>query len=61
MPSQVRYGMTLDDALDLLDLWRDEPPVQWMLQAHWGIKTKPPEAPPSEVPAGAIPNVPFKP
>jgi hypothetical protein len=61
LPSEVRYGMTLDDALDLLDLWREEPPVQWMLQRRWGFARKTPEAPPGEVPAGAIPNIPFKP
>ncbi|MDE2426905.1 MAG: hypothetical protein KGO96_13475 [Elusimicrobia bacterium] len=23
---------------DLQNGWRDHPPVQWMLQAHWGFK-----------------------
>jgi len=43
LPGDVRHGMTLDDVLDLFDLWRDEPPVQWMVQAYLDIKAKPAE------------------
>lgn len=32
--------MTLDEVLDLFDLWRDEPPVQWMVQGYLGITPK---------------------
>ena len=53
--------MTLDDVLDLFDLWRDEPPVQWMVQGYLGIKPRPSEEAPLAVPVGAIPNIPFKP
>lgn len=45
LPSDVRYGMTLDDALDLFDLWRDEPPVQWMVQSYLGVRAHNAETP----------------
>lgn len=45
MPGEVRHGMTLDDVLDLLDLWRDEPPIQWMVQDYLGVRTRNAETP----------------
>lgn len=54
--------MTLDDVLDLFDLWREEPPVQWMLQLHWGIEPKHEESKQVDVPETfKMPQVPFKP
>lgn len=62
MPKAVRDDMTLDEALDLFDYWRDEPPVQWMVQAYLGIKPKTsPEAPVTYANIPPMPNIPFKP
>lgn len=61
VPARVRDEFTLDDVLDLSDYWQDHPPVQWMVQAYLDIKPRPREDAPLAVPAGAIPNIPFKP
>jgi hypothetical protein len=61
-PDDILDRLTWGDVCDLTDYWQDHPPVQWMLQHHWGYRRPAPELPPSaDVPAGAIPQIPFKP